>query len=156
MTSPSLQFLSFVPNGVSPYQSTACEMETCSSMVSFHAQVPTNVYMDRFFRIFFPGIYRHQSTLGKLHLQSQDRRDDIARLLASHNGQPTFGHHVCLQKFASESVLGMLPDKLKAEIAIHVHLGKDCLLQTWALGNKQAGARCGICYGLLRSSEAYR
>ena len=40
------------------------------------------------------------------------------------------------QSMDEESVLGMLPDKLKAEIAIHVHLGKDCLLQTWALGNQ--------------------
>ena len=28
------------------------------------------------------------------------------------------------QSMDEESVLGMLPDKLKAEIAIHVHLGK--------------------------------
>ena len=29
------------------------------------------------------------------------------------------------QSMDEESVLGMLPDKLKAEIAIHVHLGKE-------------------------------
>ena len=29
------------------------------------------------------------------------------------------------QSMDEESVLGMLPDKLKAEIAIHVHLGKQ-------------------------------
>ena len=34
------------------------------------------------------------------------------------------------QSMDEESVLGMLPDKLKAEIAIHVHLGKDCLLES--------------------------
>ena len=36
------------------------------------------------------------------------------------------------QSMDEESVLGMLPDKLKAEIAIHVHLGKRIDIRIWS------------------------
>ena len=45
------------------------------------------------------------------------------------------------QSMDEESVLGMLPDKLKAEIAIHVHLVRDVILYLPIWGGEEREER---------------